>query len=357
MKPPRAPDFWWRRHSLAGYALAPIGAAYGRISGRRMSGTGVSVGIPVICVGNLVLGGAGKTPTALAVADVCQSLGHRPGFLSRGYRGRESGPVVVFPAAHTAVDVGDEALLLAQHGPTVVSIDRPTGARLLARLGVDVVVMDDGFQNPTLAKDLSIIVIDAARGTGNGLVFPAGPLRAPLLSQVRHADALVMLGKGPTNGASGQGVRIAARAGIPVLHAQTEAARKRGLRRKPYLAFAGIADPRKFYATLAEAGATIGHLIDFPDHHMFSEAECEMILREAAQRDLVPITTEKDRARLIGRSGSAQRLAAATEVLPVKVRFEEPRRLAALVADAIEGFDSAYRRGRISSTPAVPVPA
>ena len=323
-----------------------------------MSGTGVSVGIPVICVGNLVLGGAGKTPTALAVADVCRNLGQRPGFLSRGYRGRETGPVVVFPAAHTAVDVGDEALLLAQHGPTVGSVDRPIGARLLAQLGVDVVVMDDGFQNPSLAKDLSIIVIDAARGTGNGMVFPAGPLRAPLLSQIRHADALVILGKGEANGMrGGQGVRIAARAGIPVLYAQTEAARKRGLRRKAYLAFAGIADPRKFYATLAEAGATIGHLIDFPDHHLFSDAECEMILREAEQRDLVPITTEKDRARLTGRSGSAERLAAATEVLPVKVRFGEPRRLEALVADTLDGFDSAYRRGRVSSIAAVPVPA
>lgn len=353
MKLPRAPDFWWRRHSLAGYALAPIGAAYGRVSGRRMNGDGESVGIPVICIGNLVLGGAGKTPTALAVADVCRGLGHRPGFLSRGYRGRETGPVIVAPAAHIALDVGDEALLLAQHAPTVVSIDRPAGARLLARLGVDVVVMDDGFQNPSLAKDLSLIVIDAARGAGNGLVFPAGPLRAPLLSQVRHADALVILGKG----GGGQGVRIAARAGLPVLYGHTEATRKRGLRNKPYLAFAGIADPQKFHAALADAGAVLGFKVNFPDHHPFSDADCAMILREAEQRKLVPITTEKDRARLTGRAGAAELLAAATEVFPIKVRFSEPKRLTALVADAIAGFGSAYRRRRVIASGAVPARA
>jgi tetraacyldisaccharide 4'-kinase len=345
MKLPRAPAFWWRRHSLAGYALAPIGAAYGRVSGRRMDGKGETAGVPVICVGNLVLGGAGKTPTALAVADVCRTLGYKPGFLSRGYRGREIGPLIVSAAAHKAADVGDEALLLARHAPTVVSVDRPAGARLLAGLGVDVVVMDDGFQNPSLVKDLSLIVIDAGRGTGNGLVFPAGPLRAPLLSQIRHADALVILGAGKQGG--GQGVRIAARAGLPVLHGRTEGTRKRGLNRKPYLAFAGIAEPKKFFAALAEAGAAVGHSISFPDHHPFSDAECEMILRESEQRKLVPITTEKDLARLTGRSGAAERLASTTESFPITVEFGEPKRLRALIGDAIADFGSAYRRAQI----------
>ena len=159
------------------------------------------------------------------------------------------------PALHSAADVGDEALLLSQFAPTVVSADRPSGAKLLATLGAEIVIMDDGFQNPSLTKDLTLIVIDAARGIGNGFVFPAGPLRAPLATQIRRADALVVIGEG----SGGKGVRLAARAGRPTLHASSEPARRRGLKRRSYLAFAGIADPEKFYASLTEAGGVIGH--------------------------------------------------------------------------------------------------
>ena len=339
-RPARAPDFWWRPHSMAGLALAPLGAVYGRIAARRMRKAGVGCQVPVICIGNLVLGGAGKTPTALAVAAMCRSLGLRPGFLTRGYRGRESGPVVVSLTRHTALDVGDEALLLAQHGPTVVAVDRPSGAKLLAGLGAEVVVMDDGFQNPSLVKDLSLIVVDALRGIGNGLTFPAGPLRAPLPDQIRFADGLIIIG----DGSGGKWVRVAARAGLPVLRARMEPVRRRGLKRRPYLAFAGIADPSKFYRALGEAGATVGFTMDFPDHHLFSAADCEAILVQAKARDLVPITTEKDRVRLNGAGDAAERLAAATETFPVTVRFDEPRRLLALIHDAAGAHASAYRR-------------
>jgi tetraacyldisaccharide 4'-kinase len=307
--------------------------------------------VPVICSGNFVVGGAGKTPTALQVAYTCRQLGLKPGFLTRGYRGSEAGPVLVAPGAHTARDVGDEALLLGQHAATVVSADRGSGAKVLAGLGVDVIVMDDGFQNPSLVKDLSLLVVDAVRGVGNGRVFPAGPLRAPLPGQIRRAGALVVLGEG-----AGAGVRLAARAGLPILRARMEPAHRRGLKRRPYLAFAGIADPQKFYAALVEAGATVGTTMDFPDHHFFSDADCERILAEARHRDLVPITTEKDRVRLTGMSGSGERLAAATETFPVVVRFEEPRRLTALIADAVAAHRSPYRRD-VTCPDGEPVPA
>lgn len=351
MKLPRAPEFWWRRHSPAGLALAPLGAVYGAFTGRRMGRRGASAGVPVICVGNLVVGGAGKTPTAIEVANVCRKLNLKPGFLTRGYLGRESGPLWISSGLHTAADVGDEALLLAQFAPTVVAADRPSGAKLLASLGVEVVVMDDGFQNPSLRKDLTLVVVDGERGIGNGHVLPAGPLRAPLATQIRAADALVVLG----DGAGGKGIRIAARAGRPTLRGKIEAVRKRGLKRNPYLAFAGIAHPQKFYASLAEAGAVVAHTMSFPDHHVFSEAECDAILAEAKNRGLVPITTEKDRARLSG-SGGAARLAAATETFPIRVRFEEPRLLLTLVEDAIAARGSAYRREPVISPGGAKVP-
>jgi tetraacyldisaccharide 4'-kinase len=340
MKLPQSPEFWWRRRSIAGIALSPVGALYGQISGRRMARPGVSISIPVICVGNLVAGGAGKTPTALEVASVCRKQRLTPGFLTRGYRGRETGPLVVSLAVHSPHDVGDEALLLAQFAPTVVSADRPSGAKLLASLGVDVVVMDDGLQNPTLHKDLALVVVDAGRGVGNGFVLPAGPLRAPLSYQIRSTDALVVLGEG----SGGKAVRSAARAGLPILRAKTEPARRRGLKRHAYLAFAGIGDPAKFYETLAAAGVVVEHTMSFPDHHLFTHDDCDAILAEAKSRNLVPITTEKDRARLNRGGDAAERLAAATETFPIHVRFEEPRRLVVLIEDAVASHGSAYRR-------------
>jgi tetraacyldisaccharide 4'-kinase len=350
----RPPKFWWRRHSPIGYALAPLGAIYGRVVERRMTTAGaISVGVPVICVGNVVIGGSGKTPTAIEIANICRQLRLEPGFLTRGYRGRESGPVLVSLAIHTAVDVGDEPLLLAQHAPTVVAADRPSGAKLLASLGIDVIVMDDGLQNPTLQKDLSIVVMDAHRGTGNGWVFPAGPLRAPAANQIRRADALVLVG----DGKSADGVRIAARAGRPVLHAAMEPVRPAGLKSRPYLAFAGIADPAKFHRTLAAAEATIGYTMNFPDHHNFSDAECQRILAEAQARGLVPITTEKDRVRLYGRGGAAERLCLTTETLPVRVRFEEQRRAVGLITDAVARYGSAYRKRPLTPAAEAPAPA
>jgi tetraacyldisaccharide 4'-kinase len=340
-----APAFWWHRRTLAGMALAPFGAAYGHFVGRRMMAKrGATASVPVICVGNLIVGGAGKTPTALAVAAVCRKDELNPGFLTRGHGGREAGPIIVSPDFHTALDVGDEALLLAQTAPTVVSADRPSGAKLLASIGVDVVIMDDGFQNPSLNKDLSLVVVDARRGIGNGFVIPAGPLRAPLADQIRCADALIVIGDGLT----GKSLRLAARAGRPILRAHSEPTRRRGLKRRPYLAFAGIAEPRKFYDALAATGARIGMTIDFPDHHLFTHADCERILAEARSRKLAPITTEKDRVRLNRRGDAADRLAAITEVFPIRIRFEEPRRLTALIADAIGAHASAYRRSAYS---------
>ena len=253
-----------------------------------------------------------------------------------------AGPILVATAAHTAREVGDEPLLLALHAPTVVSADRVSGARLLASLGVDAIVMDDGFQNPSLVKDLSLVLLDAGRGTGNGRVFPAGPLRAPLAGQIRRTDAVVVMGEGP----GGEGVRAAARAGLPILRAQLEPLRRRGLKRHRYLAFAGIADPQKFYASLAASGAEIGYTMDFPDHHWFSGVECETIL---ARRSAATSCRSPPRRTACGCSAATARSSAllkAAETFPVRARFAEPQRLSALIADAVAGYSDAYRRGQ-----------
>lgn len=326
------PAFWWKQRSLAGAALSPVGLVYGAVAARRMRRPGRRAPIPVICVGNFTVGGAGKTPTAMAIAELCREMSLRPGFLTRGYGGREPGPILVDPETHSAEEVGDEALLLARARPTVAGRDRVAGAALLACLGCDVAVMDDGLQNPSLEKDVSLAVVDAECGVGNGLVFPAGPLRAPLMVQIRLADAVILVG---AQTRAAPVVRNAARCGIPVFSAAAVPVRQRGFRRKPYLAFSGIARPQKFYETLRKAGARVEATLDFPDHHPFSESDCQALLKRSEADGLTPITTEKDMARLLGRNGAAGRLAAAAEVFPIRMMLDEPRRLTALIGEAL----------------------
>jgi tetraacyldisaccharide 4'-kinase len=211
----KAPDFWWREPGLAAQALAPLSRLYGAIAAHRMARPGVRAAVPVICVGNVTVGGAGKTPTALALAAMLAEMGRRPFVLMRGYGGRLPGPVRVEPERHGPADVGDEALLLARAAPTIVSRDRPTGAALAVAQGADVILMDDGLQNPSLAKDLTLAVFDGAVGVGNGLCLPAGPLRAPLAAQWPRIDAAIVIG----NGAPGDAVAAQAGLSVPVFRA------------------------------------------------------------------------------------------------------------------------------------------
>ena len=197
------PPSWWYSGRIppAAWGLLPVSALYGAAVQKRFRDAKPYRGkLPVICVGNFTMGGAGKTPVALKLAALLRERGIRPGFLTRGYGGRERGPYLVNAASDGAARVGDEPLLLAEAAPTVVSRDRPAGARLLETLAVDAIVMDDGFQNPSLAKDFSLIVIDAAAGLGSGRVFPLGPLRAPLAFQAGMADAILLLGGGTGGG-------------------------------------------------------------------------------------------------------------------------------------------------------------
>jgi tetraacyldisaccharide 4'-kinase len=305
----REPGFWYRPASFESHLLRPLGALYGAIAARRLQRKGVDAGIPVLCVGNYHGGGAGKTPTVLALAKLLHELGEKPVVLSRGYGGKLRGPVKVDPAQHGAIDVGDEPLMMASRLPIVVARDRVAGVVLAKSMAASVILMDDGFQNPAVVKDASLIVVDSERGLGNGQVMPAGPLRAPLPAQIERTDALVVIGDG--KGADALAGDIAAQ-GKPVLRARfvADEASLAALRGKRALAFAGIGDPMRFFNTLSSNGIEVVRGRVFADHHAFLPRQIDALLAEAKRDGLVPVTTEKDFARLPERAG---------DVVPFKV--------------------------------------
>ncbi len=323
----REPAFWWQPGQ--GGLLSPLGGIYGAVAALRMRSKGRSVGVPVICIGNPTVGGAGKTPTALAVGHILLAAHERLFFLSRGYGGRQSGPVRVDPATHTAAAIGDEPLLLARLAPTIVARDRVAGAETAKRGGASIIVMDDGFQNPSLTKDLTILVVDGRRGIGNGRTIPAGPLRAPLETQISEADALIVVGRTDSLEAV---IERARRYNVAIFHARLEPdkATVAALSGRGVFAFAGIGDPEKFYATLTEAGVRIGDRASFPDHHRYTASEAKDLVARADAANLVLLTTEKDLARLAGERRLAA-LAAHANALPVRLAIDEAEKFRDLV--------------------------
>lgn len=328
----REPAFWHRPSSLLSLLLMPLGALYGAIAGRRLQREGFDAGVPVLCVGNYHVGGAGKTPTVLALVKLLRELGETPLVLSRGYGGRLRGPIKVDPARHTAADVGDEPLMLARTIAVVVAHDRVGGVALARSQGASVIVMDDGFQNPAIAKDASLIVIDSTRGLGNARVFPAGPLRAPLLPQLERTDALIVVGDGAA--AAAVAAEVAAR-GKPVLsgHLKPDAA-VAALHGKRVLAFAGIGDPARFFRTLRASAIEVVRERAFDDHHPFSQGEIESLIADAKRDGLTAVTTEKDLARLRKPAGLPPW---ASDIVPfaVTLEFDDAAQLRKFVSDRL----------------------
>ncbi len=317
-----APPFWWSKADWRAWGLAPFSFIYGQVAGRRMAmGTRASIDAPVLCVGNFTVGGAGKTPTAMTLARAAQAKGYTPGFLTRGYGGSLDVTTLVDAGHHRATAVGDEALLLSRVAPTVISRRRADGARKLISEGIDLVIMDDGFQSARLTLDFALIVIDSVRGIGNGHLVPGGPVRAPIAEQMRHLSAILKVGSGD---AADQLVRQAARAGKAVHVAMLAPRPAPDLAGKRVLAFAGIADPAKFYRTLEGLGAQIVAQRSFPDHHYFTEDEVADLVREADRQGLVPVTTAKDAVRLTGMQGAYEDLLLKTRVVEVDMCFDDP---------------------------------
>jgi len=339
----REPAFWYRPPSLISLLLTPLGALYGMIAASRLQREGLSAGIPVFCIGNYHVGGAGKTPAVLALTKVLRDLGETPVVLSRGYGGRLRGPVKVDPERHLAADVGDEPLMLARTVPVVVSRDRIDGVALGKSQGASVILMDDGFQNPAIAKDVCLIVIDSERGLGNGRVLPAGPLRAPLPPQLDRTDALIVIGEGTA--AAAVAAAIAAQ-DKPVLsaHLRADHASVAALQGKRVLAFAGIGDPGRFFSLLRTNGIEIVRERAFADHHRFSQAEIDTLIADAKRDALTLVTTEKDLARL-REPGGLPIWARDIAALAVTLEFDSAAKLRRFVSERLFKARESKSRG------------
>lgn len=309
---------FWDRHGLLPALLAPAGGLYALAGQLRQHVVRPwRAPVPVICVGALTVGGAGKTPTAIAIAVRLKELGRNPHIVTRGYKGRLKGPVQVQPASHTAAEVGDEPLLLAAAAPTWVARNRAAGARAAIENGADFLVLDDGLQNPSLHKDLSLVVFDGRQGIGNGRLLPAGPMRESLSRGLARAQAVLIVGPDRT----GLAARVPRQ--LPLLRARLEpdAADAKELKGKNVLAFAGIGRPAKFLDSLQQVGAKIVDQRLFADHHHYRRAEIEALLAQAASYAAIPVTTAKDAVRL------PDNLCEQVRVLRVSLQFERPELL------------------------------
>ncbi|WP_428493066.1 tetraacyldisaccharide 4'-kinase [Rhodopila sp.] len=286
---PTAPSFWLRNGILAS-ALSPLSAIGAALTAARVARPGWQASVPVICCGNVTVGGAGKTTLVL---DLARRLSHRNvHVLLRGYRGTSRGVHRVAPGDGVAL-VGDEALLLAQVAPTWIGADRAASARAAIAARAEILLLDDGLQNPTLRKTFSILVIDGSSGFGNGRVLPAGPLREPVAAAAARCQASVMIGADLTD------ARASLPPTLPLLQARlVQDNSVTALSGQRVLAFAGIAIPEKFFDPLRAAGATLVAVRRFPDHHAYTASELDELLREATDRLAVAVTTPKDAVRL-----------------------------------------------------------
>ncbi|TFL18425.1 tetraacyldisaccharide 4'-kinase [Jannaschia formosa] len=308
----RAPGFWSRPPGLLSAALAPLGALYASATARRVARPGARVGVPVICVGNLSAGGTGKTPTVIALVERLTARGVAAQIVSRGYGGSEEGPLRVDPTRHDAAQVGDEPLLLSAFAPVWVAKDRLAGARAAAEAGADVILLDDGFQNPALVKDLSLVVVDAGAGFGNGRVIPAGPLREPVAAGLARADFTLSIGS------DAQQAKLSLPKPPPRLRGRLEPLQTgmpwAGV---PVFAFAGIGRPEKFFDTLRGLGVDLKGTEALSDHQPLTPALLHRLGERAARLSAQPVTTEKDAVRL------PPALRGRVMTLPVRLRLED----------------------------------
>ena len=326
-----APKFWYSPRGWQSTILSPIGALYGVATACRQKRVKpTQLNIPVICIGNLNVGGTGKTPTTIALAQYLTSQNIAVHIVSRGYGGSLRSVTQVDPRAHTAEETGDEPLLMAAFAPTWVADSRVAGARAAQQAGAEVILLDDGFQDPSLSKDISIVVVNAQRGFGNGLCLPAGPLREPAQVGMQRADALISIGD-----SSAQTHFLLQNTpvfdGKPHITAVLKPI-EMGMpwEEGRYLAFAGIGDPEKFFTTLRELGAPLVRTVALDDHQKLARPMLQRLMKEAKSLNAQLVTTEKDAARI------PADLRSQILSLPVRLEFENPNALQKMLAPVIQ---------------------
>lgn len=283
---------YWQNDNIISKLLTPVGFLYGLATKCRINLIkGYKAKIPVICIGNITAGGVGKTPISMALAQMLQQKGMHPYFISRGYGGRLNG-VLVDLKTMTAKDVGDEPMMLATIAPTVVSSNRAKAAQIAEKHGADILIMDDGFQNPSLKKDISFLVFNGEIGISNGKIIPAGPMRESLESGLKRADAIILIGEDKTN--------ICSKINKTIFKAHIKEV-KPDEKSEKVLAFAGIGYPQKFYNSLMKCGLTIEKAYNFPDHHFYQKNELKALIKKANKRGLPIYTTLKDYVKIPGK--------------------------------------------------------
>lgn len=320
--PCRAPSFWWTRPGIAAQILRPAAGVYRAASALSQKNiVPYAPLIPVICVGNVVAGGAGKTPAVQALTALLFDAGitKYPSILLRGYGGALHGPTAVDPAMHGYKDVGDEAILHAAYAPTIIARDRAAGVKLAQFSGADMVIMDDGLQNPSVKKTISFLMVDGAQGIGNGMTLPAGPLREPLAAALKKTDAIIL-----------NGDTLAFATDKPIFRAHIAPASLPDIN-VPYIAFAGLGRPEKFRNTLGEAGVTIAGWHPFPDHHPYRDTDLQPLIDDAAAKGAVLITTEKDAVRI------PEFYRNMVKTLPVRMAFDDPAAVVRFMREKLGG--------------------
>lgn len=316
--------YHWSHRTAYAWILLPISWVYYALVSLRLSLIKpTKLSVPVICIGNNTVGGAGKTPTAIAVANWLKEKGYNPAFISRGYKGQYIGTMVVDADKHSAAEVGDEPLLLARHAICVVAKRRMNAASKAIELGANVIIMDDGLQNPSLLKDMTILVVDGTYGFGNGFVMPAGPCREPVTKSMQKADVILLMGEQKND-------RLASylRNRKPIFNARMKASDD--LTDKRLHPFAGIAHPDKFFGTVVEQGAQVIRTSRFDDHHAFTQRDLDRLMREAAEDNAELITTEKDAVRL------PESFRSSVRILPVSLQCDQQEQLLELIEQMIE---------------------
>ncbi len=311
----------WNSINLLSLILSPLGAVYALATKLRLRyNKSKKVSIPVICIGNLTAGGTGKTPVSISIAQLLQQQTLNPFFVSRGYGGNLKN-IIVNPNIHTPKQCGDEPLLLARQAPVVINPDRYAGANTAITNGANIIIMDDGFQNPKLHKDLSFLVFDGNFGVGNELCIPAGPLRETISSGISRAQAIIIIGPDKHN--------LRTRFNLPCFMGKITPLPQTHSNKK-VIAFAGIGNPQKFYNSLTECGFEIIKSYDYPDHHYYTEAELKKLISQAQQNNALLYTTSKDFVKI------PSHLQKHFKVLEITIQWENPQDLTNFILQRIK---------------------